>query len=413
MRRTIQFHKAFLPATLASVALLVIGLGGVAFKGLNLGVDFQAGVNQYVRLAYPAADVSYLGTGSAVLAISESTMTVVYSGAGVEARTASWDLKTVGTIAVLTGAMSSEGVILKARDGVADLPASLLIPTYQGTYSLGAVPVLAHRAPKSDAEVFGSIELVRKTLSGLGDISVQNVGETSSMEYMVRISDNGKDKSFSETMPAKTKASLESAFGAGKVVMMRTDYVGAQFSRTLASSSWKMTLFTVLAILAYATIRFKMQFALGAVLAIAHDGLMMLGFIVWTRMEFNTTSIAAILTILGFSINDTVVIFDRIRENRKLSPTESLASVLDRSITETLGRTFITALTTLLAIFSLYFFTSGSIKDFALALIVGMVAGSYSTIFIATGFVYLWDILNARRHPKPTAVKQHVTMVAD
>jgi len=168
----------------------------------------------------------------------------------------------------------------------------------------------------------------------------------------------------------------------------------------LAGNAWKLTLFTSLAILAYATIRFKMQYALGAVLAILHDGLIMVGFIVWTRMEFNTTSIAAILTILGFSINDTIVIFDRIRENRKLSPSEPIAHVLDRSISETLGRTFITALTTLLAVLSLYFFTSGSIKDFALALIVGMISGTYSTIYIATGFVYLWDLISAKRKKK-------------
>jgi len=401
--RTIRFHKAFLPAVIGSLILLTICLVSYFVQGFNLGVDFQSGVNQYVRLAYPAAEVTYVGTGSPVLSINEKAVDVVFSGADVAARTLSWDLSTVGTIADLATAMSPEGITLAARDGSGGLSAALLVPTYQGTYSLGTEPVLVHRIPKSDAEYYGSIDQVRKAIADIGDASVQNIGGASSMQYMIRISDNGTDKAFIETVPGKIKGALESTFGAGKVISMRTDYVGSQFSKSLAGNAWKMTLFTLLAILAYATIRFKLEYALGAVLAIFHDGLMMVGFIVMTRMEFNTTSIAAILTILGFSINDTIVIFDRIRENRNLSPTEPLSHVLDRSITETLGRTFVTALTTMLAVLALYFFTSGSIKDFALALVVGMLAGTYSTIFIATGFVYLWDTVSAKRNPKKTA----------
>ena len=401
--RTIGFHKAFLPAVIGSLILLTICVGAYFVQGFNLGVDFQAGVNQYVRLAYPAAEVSYAGAGSPVLSISESAVDVVFSGADVAARTLTWDLEAVGTIADLAAAMSPEGITLVASDGSGGLPAALLVPTYQGTYALGAEPVLVHRAAKSAAEYYGSIDQVRKSIADLGDASVQDIGGAQSMQYMIRISDNGTDRTFSETVPVKIKRALESTYGAGKVISMRTDYVGSQFSKNLAGNAWKMTLFTLLAILAYATIRFKLEYALGAVLAIFHDGLMMVGFIVLTKMEFNTTSIAAILTILGFSINDTIVIFDRIRENRKLAPTEPLSHVLDRSITETLGRTFVTALTTMLAVLALYFFTSGSIKDFALALVVGMVAGTYSTVFIATGFVYLWDTVSAKRKTKKTA----------
>jgi preprotein translocase subunit SecF len=148
---------------------------------------------------------------------------------------------------------------------------------------------------------------------------------------------------------------------------------------------------TLLLILVYASVRFKPQFAIGAVLAIAHDALIMVAFITWSRMEFNTTTIAAILTILGYSINDTIVVFDRIREVRRLYPDDGFTELLNRAITETLGRTIITTLTTMLAVLSLYIFTSGSMKDFALALLVGMVSGVYSTIFIACGFTSLWQ----------------------
>lgn len=399
MKRVIQFHKAFLPAALVSIALILFGLAGLVTKGFNLGVDFQAGVNQYVQLAFPVADISYAGKGTPVLSVSESAAIVVFSGADVVARTASWELKTVGTVADLATAMKAEGIDMTIRDG-AGLPATLLVPTYQGNYTLGPQPVLVYRAAKGPIEVFGTIEQVRKAVETVGSVSVQNVGATDSMQYMIRVRDDGKDPSFSAKIPGLVKQALEKTFGADKVITMRTDYVGAQFSRSLASSSWKLTLFTVLAILIYATIRFKFQYGLGAVLAILHDALIMIGFIVWTRMEFNTTSIAAILTILGYSINDTIVIFDRIREDRKLDPGATLSLVIDKSITETLSRTFITTLTTMLAVLALFFFTSGSIKDFALALLVGMISGTYSTVYIASGFVQLWENIKSKSTPK-------------
>ncbi len=408
MKRVIHFHKAFLPAVIGSAVLMLIGLAGLMTKGLNLGVDFQAGINQSVQLALPAATITYAGAGSPVLSIGGDSLSVVFSGAEVESRTATWDLTTVGTLNDLGSAMKTEGIDLTIRDG-AGLSADLLVPTYQGNYTLSATPVLIHRTPKSEAEAFGSTEAIRKAVSSLGSVSVQSIGADSSMQYLIRISDNGEDKAFSEKMPAMIRGALESSFGASKVVTIKTDYVGARFSKDLADSAWKLTLFTSLAILAYATIRFKMQYALGAVLAILHDGLIMVGFIVWTRMEFNTTSIAAILTILGYSINDTIVIFDRVREDRKLDPHSKLSAIIDKSITETLSRTFITTITTMLAVLSLYFFTSGSIKDFALALIVGMISGTYSTIFIATGFVHLWENIKNKRQPKPSAAK-HVTV---
>jgi preprotein translocase subunit SecF len=117
----------------------------------------------------------------------------------------------------------------------------------------------------------------------------------------------------------------------------------------------------------------------------------MVAFIAWSRMEFNTTTIAAILTILGYSINDTIVVFDRIRETRRLYHDLSFRAVLDRALSETLARTVITTFTTMLAVFSLYFFTTGSMKDFAQALLVGMVSGVYSTIFVASGWTLFWE----------------------
>ncbi|MDX9957906.1 MAG: protein translocase subunit SecF [Spirochaetia bacterium] len=396
MKHLIRFHKAFLPAVIFSAVLIAFSLIGLVTKGFNLGVDFQAGINQYIMLAYPAADVSYTGDGTPVLTIGEDTATVVFSGATVEGRTIEYDLRTVGTINDLAAAMSAEGITLAIRDG-SGLSADLLVPTYQGDFILSDTPVLVHRAPKDASESFGSIDRIRSAVSAIGSVSVQNVGGKDSMQYIIRVRDDGTDRSFSEKIPGLIGAAVQKEFGAGTYVAMSTDYVGARFSQDLADNSWKVTLFTILVIMAYATFRFKFQYAVGAILAILHDAVMMVGFIVWTGMEFNTSSIAAILTILGYSINDTIVIFDRIREDKRLAPTDKYTTILDRSITETLGRTVITSVTTLLAVFALYIFTSGSIKDFALALIVGIVSGTYSTIFVATSFVLFWDHMKHRK----------------
>ncbi len=402
MKRILSFHKAFLPAVIVSLVVIAFGMIGLVTKGINLGVDFQAGINHYIKLAYPVADLSYAGSGSPVLSISDSNLTVVFSGADVQSRTATLDLGTVGTINDLAAALLAEGIVMNVRDG-AGLPATLMVPTYQGDFVLGKTPLLVYREPKSPSEVYGSVELVRKASETIGTASVQIIGSPDEMQYMIRLRDDGSDSAFSEKIPGLIKKALEAQFGADKVIAMRTDYVGAKFSKDLADNAWKMTLFTILAILAYSAIRFKMKFGLGAVIAILHDALIMITFIVWTRMEFNTTSIAAILTILGYSINDTIVIFDRIREDHKLDPTAKLSIIVDKSITETLGRTFITTLTTMLAVFSLFIFTSGSIKDFALALLVGMVSGTYSTIFIASAFVLLWDKVKGQPDTKPKA----------
>jgi preprotein translocase subunit SecF len=160
---------------------------------------------------------------------------------------------------------------------------------------------------------------------------------------------------------------------------------------------------TLLLILLYSSIRFKPQYGIGAVLGIIHDGLVVIGFVAWTRMEFNTTTIAALLTILGYSTNNTIVVFDRIRENLKIFPDDTFVDILDKSLTGTLVRTIITTLTTMLAVLALFIFTTGAMKDFALALIVGLICGNYTTMFIVTGFILFWEKKKIIREKKKKA----------
>ncbi len=397
MKRVIRFSKLFLPATIFSVALIGLGIMGLVVNGgFNLGVDFQAGVNQYVRFAYPSLEVSYAGPLAVSLEITETRATVVYSGTEGENRTLELAMSDFGTIDEFAAALAADGLGARVLDG-GSLPASLVVPTYRGAQRLGPAPTLVTRGARDANEVFTDTEMVRAAVEPIGELAVKSIGGDLAQEYVIRVSDDGTDPGFGGKITERIRTALESSFDPARVVFMKTDLVGATFSKDLTDNAWLMTLMTIGAILLYAAIRFKLQYGIGAVLAIIHDALVMIGFMAWTRMEFNTSSIAAILTILGFSINDTIVIFDRIREDRKLRPTERYVDILDEAITETLSRTFITAFTTMLAILALVFFTTGSIKDFAVALVVGMISGAYSTIYIATAFVKIWDDLKTRR----------------
>jgi preprotein translocase subunit SecF len=263
---------------------------------------------------------------------------------------------------------------------------------------------VVHYLPDGAAPVL--IEDVREALSPLGTASVQVLGTPAERRFMIRMDD---DAVTGETSSVRVFDALESRFGPGEVAIIRSDYVGSRFSKNLSDQAGMLLGLTLLIILIYVSIRFKPQYAIGAVLAIAHDALIMVAFVTWTRMEFNTTTIAAILTILGYSINDTIVIFDRIRESRRIYPDDAFVILLDRSLTETLSRTIITTATTMLAVLFLYIFTAGSMKDFALVLLVGMLSGVYSTIFIAVGFVLFWDRIARKRAEKkrllPAAIK--------
>ncbi|MDR1587462.1 MAG: protein translocase subunit SecF [Treponema sp.] len=400
MKGIIRFSKFFLPATILSVVLAVSGIAGyIILGGFNLGVDFQAGLIQEVQFAPAAFSLTWSGRGNATLSFDRVGLYIVISGAGVEGRTYSFPLSEYGTIGSLTQAFNSQVEGLNARISVpGGLSSQWLVHSAQGNPQLSSGPYVVHYLnPQSEAI---PIREVREALAGLAETaSVQNLGQPSDRHFMIRIED--KEIEGGEGIPAeKIIDALEEYFGNGEVVVLRSDYVGSRFSKNLTDQAGILLGLTLLIILVYASVRFKPQYAIGAVIAIVHDALIIVAFVTLTRMEFNTTTIAAILTILGYSINDTIVIFDRIRETRRIYPEDIFVNVLDRSLTETLGRTIITTLTTMLAVMSLYIFTSGSMKDFALALLVGMVSGVYSTIFIASGFVNLWESNKIKKEKK-------------
>lgn len=401
MKHIIRFSKFFLPAVLMSSAIIIFGIVGYFVKGFNLGVDFQAGINETIQLAYPAADVSYSGKGNAELTVSNTQITLVFSGAEANKRTVSIDYKTFPTLADIKTAIEKEpGISFTLAEGSGAVPSTALVPTYQGNTFLSSTPMKLYRVPLNDSERFASIDIVRDALKPIGNVGVEIIKPVSNQQYLVRVSDDGKDPQFQTKMPQTIRQLIESKVGADRVVVVKTDYVGPRFSQALGRQSVWLIFMTLTLILLYSMIRFRIDYAIGAVLSIVHDALVMVAFIVWTRMEFNTSTIAAILTILGYSINDTIVQYDRVREERKLHPTDKFVDVVDSALTLTLGRTLITTATTLAAVLALFFFTSGSIKDFALALLVGMISGVYSTIYIAGAFIVFWDNMREKRMQK-------------
>lgn len=221
---------------------------------------------------------------------------------------------------------------------------------------------------------------VRKTISefNLGDVQVQEVSDLveDSSNILVRIElqeDGGDDVAVDR---------IRKAFG-DTVEFRRVELVGPRVSSELASKGSIALIVTLVAVLAYIWIRFEWHFAVGAVVATVHDVLMTLGFFVVAGLEFNLASIAAILTIVGYSLNDTVVVYDRIRENLRLYKKMVIPELLDRSINEMLARTAMTSLTTLLALIALYIFGGSVIRSFIAAMIFGVIIGTYSSIFIA------------------------------
>ena len=249
------------------------------------------------------------------------------------------------------------------------------------TSRLTTEPFRAHYIPEQIQPI--DADEVRHALASIPSVSVQQVGESRDRVFQIRLPDNGTYTNANAELRALINTALVAAYEADNFAVLSTDFVGSRFSGSLARQAVLLVIGALFLIFIYALVRFRWTFALGAVLALVHDVLIMITFIVWTQMEFNSTTIAAILTIVGYSINDTVVVFDRIRENIRLNPKLALVDVLDLAQTEVLSRTIITTVTTMLAAVSLYIFTSGSMKDFALALLVGMISGVYSTIYIA------------------------------
>ena len=234
-----------------------------------------------------------------------------------------------------------------------------------------------------------SISDIRKEVSNLniGEVSIQEFGAKS--DYLIRVERQKGSDNAQQIAVEALKGVLNSAFADG-IEYRRLEYVGPTVSKDLISDGVMAIFFAIVAMLAYIWFRFELPFAIGAIVALLHDIILTLGVFSILGLEFNLSTVAAILLIIGYSMNDTVVVYDRIRENLRKFKKMELKSLLDKSINETLTRTINTTITTMLALGALYLIGGQIISDFAFAMLWGIIVGTYSSIFIAsTILVYL------------------------
>jgi preprotein translocase subunit SecF len=238
-----------------------------------------------------------------------------------------------------------------------------------------------------------SIQQVRAALDksfGGQNAIVQQYGDPSLRQIMVRVPEVGAEEGASLSSAAqKVEQALREA-NLGNVQTVGTEIVGPAVGQELASRGIWATALSLVGILAYITFRYQLSFAVGAVVATIHDLLVTLAFLAFFQYDITLNVIAAILTVTGYSTNDTIVIFDRVRENLKGMRRDSLNHVINVGLNQTLSRTFITAGTTLLSAVALFLFGGEVLRGFAFTMIVGVITGTYSSIFVAAAIVTVW-----------------------
>jgi len=228
----------------------------------------------------------------------------------------------------------------------------------------------------------------------LGDVTVKKFGKES--DYLIKIeTTKANDVSFIKSVNDQLSSDLGSVAN-----FRRVENVGPKVSNELLKAGLLAITLSLAAMLIYIWIRFEWQFSLGAIVALIHDVIITVGIFSFLSYEINLSIVAAALTIVGYSMNDTVVIFDRIRENLKKYSKISISDISNTSTNETLSRTLITSTTTLLALFSIYFFGGAILKGFSFAMIIGVIVGTYSSIFVAT------PILNYTNVSQKTILKK-------
>jgi preprotein translocase subunit SecF len=237
---------------------------------------------------------------------------------------------------------------------------------------------------------------LRSALGGidLRGLTIQQVGDDKDNEFLVRVQESSENL---EALAGQIETALNAAYGVGKNEIRRTEMVGPQVGKDLRNKGAQAILFAIIGMLIYITFRFEFRFGVGTVIAVFHDVLITLGIFSLLNLEIDLTVVAAFLALVGYSVNDTVIVCDRIRENLGKLHHLPLAEIINRSINETLSRTIMTSGLTLLAVLALFLFGGSVIHNFAFTLLVGIIIGTYSSIFIASPVLIFWESFRTGR----------------
>lgn len=222
-----------------------------------------------------------------------------------------------------------------------------------------------------------------------GEVTLQHMGQAQDVMIRVKVEDDANQAALTNKVQAVLKEG-----GFENLEYRRVDFVGPTVGQEMIEGGSIAVLLSVLGIMAYVWFRFEWQFSLGGALALLHDGLMVMGFYAFTQFEFGLASIAAVLTILGYSINDSVVIYDRIRENLRKYKKMPVEELLNLSLNETLSRTILTVLTTFLAVLALVIFGGEVIRGFSAAILFGLVVGTYSSVYVSGAILIYLNLRN-------------------
>ena len=263
------------------------------------------------------------------------------------------------------------GLIMIARDGL----------RLGVDFSGGTVLELRFAQPISE-------DVIRKALPNEGDAVVQTIGDKKDNKILIRLpmADNAGDTL--DAKAAQVEATLKAA-NIGAFTVDNKEIVGPVMGQDLRNKGMWATVASLGGIMVYIWFRFRFSFAIGAIAATLHDVLVTLVFLHWFGYDLSLNVVAALLTITGYSVNDTIVIFDRVRENQRTAKRESLTDVVNRSVNQTLSRTIITAGTTFLSVIALFLFGGEVLHGLAFTLLVGIVTGTYSTVFIASAIAIM------------------------
>ena len=290
--------------------------------------------------------------------------------------------------------------IAPAASGVVILASILSLwlkggPNYGIDFSGGILVQLRFNKEISAGEVRDALDSL-----GLPHLLVQRFGAKEDHEYLVRV---GQMETDLEGLSNRIEQVLKERFGSESTEVRRTELVGPKVGAELRRKGLLAVLYSNIGILIYLTFRFEFPYALATVLAVVHDALITIGCFSFLNKEIDLTEVAAILTIIGYSVNDTIVLFDRVRENLRKIRKQSLEKVMNTSINETLSRTIFTNFTVLMVVLILFFFGGPVIHNFAFAMLVGCVVGTYSTVYVASPVVLFWAYLKERTEKAKTA----------
>ena len=412
MKRVIHFSRYRYIMIPISLAAILLGLVYYFVRGINLGIDFRGGMSMQIQVAPVAMTLSATGDAK-VEASSYSGEREILGGAaigftvtkGADSQSFRFSYAAYPTLSSLAEAVRTVPGVTATVVGDPGLASGRLLPV-DFPVDITQSPLSLNYTLESAEQIYATTGQMRGALQSLGDFDLQTLGALVDQQFILKMGVPAENEAeFRNTIAARVQELLGSTYKAGEIIIRKTDFVGPSLAGELTTQTISLVGVALALMLIYLSFRFKFEYALACVLCVIHDSAVMVTFVLLLGVEFSTSIIAAILTIIGYSVNDTIVIFDRVRENQGLMRDSDERLIFDTSLSQTLGRTLITSFVTLLSVVALYVFTSGSLKDFSLVLIVGIVVGSYSTIYIASPIVMGWHSAAKRIQRRQEAKK--------